>query len=659
MRNNPTTARRGRPLILLLTTVVSLLVATAPMSVPTFADYAHYQKIESLEYKQTHGKWDVIDLPEEFRLNTIHAALLPTGKVLLVAGTGNNEENFNKYHNENDIKVLKTIIFNPANNNVKNVMTPVDFFCGGHAMLHSGNLLVAGGTSGYEVLEDMVKKPAGAMTLHNENPDDKIRTLKKGTKFTGPTGKVYISTNDVNVEPAQKIDHGNGIVVIHHSSTTVFVEAAKEDASYVTSSNDHYDIDGLQDKDADNIYGQGGPMTLRKQDFRGDNKSYEFDPEKEEYVKVGDLNISRWYPTLSVLTNGNVIATSGLDNAGNITQTTEQYDPLTKKWQFGPDREFPTYPAIFRTQNPDVLFYSGSNTGYGPVDKGRQPGFWNYKVNTFKPVAGLRQQNILETSGSVALPPNKGSNDGNQNEKIMVAGGGGIGESQLATSRTDIINLDETNPEYKAGPDLPLALRYLNLTVTPWDEIIANGGSSDYRAKNNSYSFKTFSINPTNNKITELADEIVPRSYHAGSLLLPDGRILVFGNDPLYSDKDNTMLGSFEQRLEIYTAPQFFKGNRPVIKSAGADQAKRGQQLTFTTPNASSIKTARLIPPSSTTHVTNIEQRSVGAVVKAQDGTITIDIPNDENLLPNGWYMLFVTNENGTPSVAKMIQVTP
>jgi hypothetical protein len=604
MYNNPTPARRGRPVILLLTTIIGLLVASAPLSVPAFANYAHKQKIDSLEYKKSHGSWDIVELPVEFKLNSIHAAMLPTGKVLLVAGTGNNETDFNSYHNKGEIKVLKSVVFNPTDNSVKNISTPSDFFCGGHALLHSGHVLVAGGTSGYEVLASKVKKAAGAMTIHNEDPSDSTKVFKKGTKFINASGKIFVSTNNVNIEPATKMDHGNGNVMILHSTAVVFVEAEKEDPSYLNNVNEHFNIEGLQGKEKENIYGQGGPMTLKKQEFRGDNQSYEFDPNKEEYVKTGNLNVSRWYPTLSVLTNGNVIATSGLDNAGNITQSTEQYTTETKKWSFGPDKEFATYPALFRTKDPDVLFYSGSNAGYGPANKGRQPGFWNYKTNAFKIVSGLRQPNIIETSGSVSLPPAKGTNDGSQNDKILVAGGGGVGESQLVTSRTDIIDLGDTNPHYTAGPELPEALRYLNLTVTPWDEVIANGGSSDYRAKGNTYSYKTFSLNPSNNSITELADELVGRSYHSGSLLLPDGRVLVFGNDPLYSDKDNTIRGTIEQKLEIFTAPQLYQSERPRINGKFEQQVHRGQKLTFSSNDSSSIKTARLIPPSSVTHVT-------------------------------------------------------
>ena len=656
MHKHPVKYRRGHPFVLLVTTVLAILFASAPLSVPALAAWHLNRKLNSIEYKQSYGYWETVNLPDVFKLNTIHAALLPTGKVLLVAGSGNNRDNFNKYYNEGEMAVLKTAVFDPTTQAVRLVDTPTDLFCSGHAFLQSGNLLVAGGTSGYELLEGEVKKPAGPMVIHNENPDGKPRVLKKGTKFKSPRGQVYLSTQDVTVQPATKIDHGYGNVMLHHSSVKVFVEAEHDDPAYITDKNEQYTIDGFRGTDSRNIYGQGGPMTLQKQDYRGDNKTYEFDPIKEAYVPVGDMKESRWYPSLPVLTNGDVLAVSGLDSAGIITETTERYHPASHSWESGHNRALPTYPALFRTQNPDVLFFSGSNAGYGPADKGREPGFWNIKNNTFKPVSGLRDPDILETSGSVALPPQKGSNDGSQSHRIMVAGGGGVGESALATARTDIIDLADPHPHYTPGPDLPDPLRYLNLTVTPWDDIFASGGSRDYRAKGNSYSTKAFSINPTADEIKPMADELVGRSYHAGSLLLPDGRILVFGDDPLFADKNNTSPGKFEQRLEILTPPQFFRGPQPTLNGPKAQEAWRGQRLTFGVSDQT-IQSARLIPPSSSTHVTNTEQRSVAAVVTQKDGRITIDLPKDKNLLPNGWYMLFAVTADGLPSHAKMVKI--
>lgn len=649
--------RRGQPLALLFSTLAVFVLASLPIAAPATADFLHDRHISSTQYKQQYGSWQLLDIPQDYRINTIHASLLPTGKVLLVAGSGNNQSVFSQYYNDGMISVLKTVLYDPANNSYKLIPTPSDLFCSGHAMLQTGQLLIAGGTSGYEKLAGTVTKPAGAMTIHNEDPHHPVFTLKKGTKFRSNDGKVYVSDKDVTVQPATKIDRGHGDVTIVHSSTKVFVEAVEADNSYITSSDQHYTIEGMKGDDAHNIYGQGGPMTLDKQDYRGDDKAYEFDPIKEAYVHVGNMNESRWYASLPVLDNGDVLAVSGLDATGQITSTSEYFDPATKQWTWGPTREFPTYPALFRTRDPDVLFFTGSTAGYGPADQDREPGFWNIKTNQFTAVSGLRDGGILETSGSVALPPASGSNDGSQSWKIMVAGGGGIGESPLSTARTDIIDLAQSDPSYHPGASLLSPLRYVNLTVTPWDQVIANGGTHDYRAKNNSYSYSTFAYDASGQNITPLADELVGRSYHSGSLLLPDGRIMVFGSDPLYADKSDTQSGNFEQRIEIFTPPQLYKSARPVLNGSGTVSASRGQTLSFTSPNASSIKTARLIPPSSTTHVTNIEQRSVGAVVKTNGTNVTIQLPDDPTVLTNGYYMLFVVNADGTPSIARMVNV--
>jgi hypothetical protein len=532
MHNQPIKKRRGQPIALFITTIVGLILASLPVAVPAVQAWQHEAQISSLSYKQAKGYWETISLPEEFRTNTVHAAVLPTGKVLLVAGSGNVRNTFISYHDNNEISVLKTVIYDPETREVKIVPTPSDMFCSGHALLPSGNLLIAGGTSGYELLASDVKSPAGPMIIHNENPDDSPRVLKVGTLFTSPSGKAYRTTQEARILPATKTDFGAGRVLIQHSTTTIFVEAVAESPTYVTSEIQKYTVEGLTGTESNNIYGQGGPMTLKKQDFRGDDKAYEFDPETEQYVKVGDLKESRWYASIPVLTNGDALAVSGLDATGAITDTTERYDPTTKTWSWGPTRAFPTYPALFRTSNPDVLFFSGSNAGYGPKDTGRQPGFWNITTNEFSTVNGLRDSNLLETSGSVMLPPKKGSNDGSQSSSIMVAGGGGIGESADATKRTDIIDLSNPNPQFKPGVDLPDALRYINLTVTPWDDVFINGGSKDYRAKENTYSFKSGMLDATNQELTPVADEIIGRSYHSGSLLLEDGRILVFGSDP-------------------------------------------------------------------------------------------------------------------------------
>jgi hypothetical protein len=191
----------------------------------------------------------------------------------------------------------------------------------------------------------------------------------------------------------------------------------------------------------------------------------------------------------------------------------------------------------------------------------------------------------------------------------------------------------------------------------PWDEIFATGGSRDYRAKGNSYSHKSYFINPTSKGTVVMADEPVGRNYHSGSLLLKDGRVLVFGGDPLYADKDNTMAGKFEQRLTVFTPPQFFRGDRPILEGADGQQSGRGEKLEFASPDAASLKYARLIPPSSATHVTNIEQRTVAAKLTVVGNKVSLELPKDPAVLPDGWYMLFVVGEDDRSSVAKMVRI--
>lgn len=650
-----------RPFMLAVSTLVMLIGFTLPTALPAWASFMHNRLINSLSYERQYGHWDVINLPADLRLDTIHATLLPTGKVLLVAGSGNNRDNFNAYQ-AGRISVLKTVLLDPITMTAKLIPTPSDFFCSGHANLASGNLLVAGGTSGYEVLAGNVTNPGGPMTIHNEDPNSRPRVLRKGTVFIAPNGKRYTSTEDVTVQPADKIDHGHGRVRIIHSTTTVFVQALESGKGSIINRQVQFTIAGLKGDDTHNIYGQGGPMTLNKQDFRGTNTAFEFNPWTEQYEQVGSMQFARWYPTLAHLPYGKgfpadgILAVSGLDNTGQILNgQNEVFNPQTKAWSTGPARYTATYPALILTAKGE-LFYSGSNAGYGPADKGRTPGIWNVRRNTFTPVSGLRDPALMETSATVLLPPLRGQN-AVQSQRVMVLGGGGVGESNLSTKRTDIIDLASPHPHFTPGPDLAVPTRYPIAVDLPNDTVLITGGSSDYRGKHNSDYHVTRLYDPTSNVMGVAADEIVGRDYHSGAMLLPDGRVLVFGGNPLFSDQADTQTADFEQRLEIYTPPYLYsQRQRPVLNSGPMD-VELGSKVTFTSPNPGAIVTARLIPPSSTTHVTNVEQRSVALTVTHRDDGVTLRVPQNPNLVSPGWYMLFVVNKAGVPSIARWVHV--
>jgi hypothetical protein len=64
-----------------------------------------------------------------------------------------------------------------------------------------------------------------------------------------------------------------------------------------------------------------------------------------------------------------------------------------------------------------------------------------------------------------------------------------------------------------------------------------------------------------------------------------------------------------------------------------------------------------LIPPAAVTHATNPAPRIIPLASSPIAGGLNLVAPINENLAPRGWYMLFVVNSDGVPSVAKWIHI--
>ncbi|MEU6878552.1 kelch motif-containing protein [Streptomyces sp. NPDC046712] len=628
----------------------AVIVAVAGMNGPALwrfgSERYHEYAINRPEYKAENGHWDYLDVPADFRINAIHAALLHTGKVLLIAGSGNNQKNF-------DAKKFESVLWDPKTGNFKKIPTPKDMFCAGHTQLPDGKLLVAGGTKRYEKLEGDVTKAGGLMIVHNEDPDKPI-TLPAGTRFTGKAnGRTFVSKDPVLVERATKVFDKSTGRFLHNTPGLgrIYVEAEKSGTAYETGTEDNYRVAGMKGSDARNVYGIAQKLALDKKDFQGIREAYEFDPVAEKYVTVDPMNEARWYPTLTTLKDGRVLALSGLDEIGQIVPGKDEiYDPRTKKWAYtGVERRFPTYPAIFLMSN-GKLFYSGSNAGYGPADVGRDPGIWDLDTNTFTKVPGLSDPDRMETSATVMLPPA-------QDQRFMVIGGGGVGESDKASAKTRLIDLKAPGPRFRDGATLEKGTRYPSASLLPDDTVFVTGGSEDYRGRGGSDILQARTYDPRTGTYRRVADPQVGRNYHSGSLLLPDGRVMIFGSDSLFSDPANTRPGVFEQRIELWTPPYLYReGGRPEL-GEGPRRIARGTTGVFRTQQAATITSAKLIRPSAVTHVTDVDQRTIALTLKKTAGKVELGVPKNRSLVPSGWYMLFVTDAEGTPSEAVWVEV--
>ncbi|HKT02246.1 MAG TPA: galactose oxidase early set domain-containing protein, partial [Rugosimonospora sp.] len=77
----------------------------------------------------------------------------------------------------------------------------------------------------------------------------------------------------------------------------------------------------------------------------------------------------------------------------------------------------------------------------------------------------------------------------------------------------------------------------------------------------------------------------------------------------------------------------------------------------FATPDPTRIAKVRLVRPSAATHNTNLEQRSIALPFTATDGGVEVTVPDQPTIVPPGFYMLFLVDQSGVPSVARWVQV--
>ena len=482
----------------------------------------------------TGGRWSLgPTLPSP----AIHSVMLNTGKVLVIAGSQNQWEQFSA-------GTFTSALWDPKTNTLKDIATPHDMFCAGHVILRDGRVLVTGGTIGY---------------------------------------------------PA---------------------------------------------------YDAAGNLT---RDWKGSKKSYIFDPIKEIYEPTDDLNVGRWYPTLTRMGNDQVVGVAGLDEGssergGLDTPVNEIFTPNAGStwdaWQGGSwsvlnTRAFPQYAHMILTDDGE-LFYTGQST----ANNGQSPGLWQPYSNSWRDVTGLPYRWQRNAGGSILLPPA-------QDQKVLVMGGGDF--ALPALNDTHIVDLSEPDPTYQEGPAMANAKLYVGAITLPDYTVMQTNGAAQFRE----VGVRDAQIyDPTTNAWTTMNSPSIDRLYHSEALLLPDGRVVTMGSQ--------VISGENELRMEIFEPPYLFTGQRPTI-GAGPTwiDYDTANQPTWevTAAQGASIARVSLLRPSATTHSTDTEQRLVDLPFTAQNGQVSVNVPTNRDLLPPGWYMLTVLDSQGRPSVAKWVSL--
>src|SRR5205814_7209950 len=125
-----------------------------------------------------------------------------------------------------------------------------------------------------------------------------------------------------------------------------------------------------------------------------------------------------------------------------------------------------------------------------------------------------------------------------------------------------------------------------------------------------------------------------------------DGRVLVAGGQ---GDRDH-------YSAELYSPPYLFKGARPTIANAPG-VVGYGATFAVDTPDAAGVASVALVELGAVTHATDMDQRYVPLEFARGAGTLSVQGPPDANTAPPGYYMLFVVDGGGVPSVGRIVPV--
>jgi len=382
--------------------------------------------------------------------------------------------------------------------------------------------------------------------------------------------------------------------------------------------------------------------------FKGDNRGSIFDPVTTEFAQSQNMVNGRWYGSATTLGDGRVMAFSGLSLSGGTNNTTEIYDlqnagagwtsPVTAP--FSP----PLYPRMFLLPNGKV-FYAGTES----------PSAW-----IFDPGAGSWAQSATSTRtrnyGSTVLLPLFSPN---YTPKVMNFGGG-----NPATATTEIIDLSAATPSWKPGPSMSTGRIQMNAVILPNGKILAEGGSLNNESPDTPGK-RADIYDPVAGTMSSGGTAAYSRLYHSTALLLPDATVMSMGSNP-------SSRGSYEPAIEIYTPPYLFDANdnlitanRPVITSVTPGVIGYNATFYVNYTSASAISSAVLIRPGSSTHAYDMDQRLIGLCGASPQpaciglGSLNLTTPPNGNIAPPGYYMLFLLDSAGVPSVAKFIQISP
>jgi galactose oxidase-like protein/Big-like domain-containing protein len=367
----------------------------------------------------------------------------------------------------------------------------------------------------------------------------------------------------------------------------------------------------------------------KDQQLNGIVQTHLFDPATNLWSLGPNMAAGRWYPTVTPLSDGEMLITSGRVNTPEVRMLSGSLRSLGTA-----SLSLPLYPWMDVAPSGRT-FYSGPDQTLRTLDTAGT-GTWQ--------AFGQRDTINRDYGGHALFDVGK----------MLVAGGG------PSTTDARVVDLNGPTPQVSPTASMAFGRRQFNLTVLADGTVLATGGNSSGASlvDLNAGVYPAERWDPASGQWTTLAAMQVTRQYHSTALLLPDGRVLSAGGG-ICGTCDQ--VGYLAKNAEIFSPPYLFQSDgtlapRPTIDAAPASTTY-GSTMEITTGSPASIRKVALIRLGAVTHSNNMEQRYIPLSFTTGATSLTATTPADANIAPPGYYMLFIIDGNGVPSVARMVNI--
>ncbi|MER5731839.1 galactose oxidase early set domain-containing protein [Streptomyces sp. NPDC002138] len=395
-----------------------------------------------------------------------------------------------------------------------------------------------------------------------------------------------------------------------------------------------------------NVGGKGGT---------GAKLSFVFDPWTETWFRNRDMSVGRWYPSVVTGADGRQYIMSGQSERGTGTPTpvVERFPARSRPvpWRrydipvglpverFGADAPFRNdYPHLFSLRD-GMIYGLGRDADqqwlFDPVqetrrDLARRPADFRGYGSAVPLPAGFHGPDSVLVLGGDPHDPNT----------YQLSGGAWTTQQPRAFGRTQddtLILPDATlltvngaldTRNYGHGPFNPEAdLKYR--------QIETRGADGRWR------------LGPA---------QRLPRGYHSNALVLPDGRIMITGDELQQIANDPDIRDGMDGSIELYEPAYLHRGARPALDRVPAGNLGYDTEFRAGTSTPGEVKRAVLLAPTTVTHAVNTSQRHLELRLTTTPGnTIGLRTPPSAADAPPGHYMLFLLNAKGVPSTARWI----